>query len=391
VTEARAAWLASVEQFTFKTRAARAGRHAETALQRLQACRCVTAEDGRAHYDQDTGEVTTRRLGVRWTCLHKSSSAWHEARAKGQWHRFERVAACGDSVVRIYCGPCKRVHKEKRSECCEHRTCIRCRGIRAHALRARFKVARERSLKSLSHRSGQRWAETFLTLTWPDSGDPAADTTAISAAFPGFVKRVRDWLWDTGRVRHKLVTRGKREVRDLFPFLRVLEATPGAGNGHAHLHCWFYSPYVPHELARLWWAECMPAEARARLPTRPLAAVLAASDARDRKHIEAHAPGDSVPWPVLDIRACHGDPGKELVKYLVKDLERGEHVDPETFARLFDALEGHRMCATSVGFWMQPEPVQCKGCGTVGGMEVQHLPQQWLNHHPQPVRAGPGG
>lgn len=400
-TAARDLWLAELEHYTLGHRRARAEHHSARALAAVESCKCQPTEDGTASIDPETGEVTTRRLAGKLTCMHRTRAAWHASRAKGYRRRFERVSTCGDDVIRIKCRHCKGLHREVRSACGEHRACTRCRGLRAYRIKKKFRDARRAALRRY-HRAGQRWGESFLTLTWPDSDDPAADAQGISDAFPKFMRRVRDWLWATGRVRRVMLNTGNRATRDCVPFLRVLEATPGwrlaeegtVRAGHAHLHCWYYAPFIPHQMLRLWWAEVMPPEIRARLPTRSLERVLKDAEERDRPHIEKHAPGEHLPWPVIDVQGCRGNVEEELVKYLIKDGERAEsgqweHVDAASFARLYAALDGRRTCVTSMRFWQLVPLTECRTCTAVGSMEVETLPGKHRDTADVPIRAGP--
>jgi hypothetical protein len=70
-----------------------------------------------------------------------------------------------------------------------------------------------------------------------------------------------------------------------------------------------------------------------------------------------------VPWPVLDIRAVpDGYVGRELAKYLVKDVDQGELADPQVVGDCIEASEGIRTLAASLKFWIAKVRELCD-CG----------------------------
>jgi hypothetical protein len=162
-------------------------------------------------------------------------------------------------------------------------------------------------------------------------------------------------------------------------FVRVIEVTPGDdGLGHAHLHVYMLSPYVPHEYARHLWGKALAAFGY-HVPTRAVDVVL--NEARSpfaRAQLERllvtrrgpkGRPLTEVAWPVVDFRKARGNIEQELVKYLVKDAEL-EHdrinlVDPVLMARIYQGLEGVRTLATSRHFFVPDDRVcACDQCGS---------------------------
>jgi len=380
--------------YTVQARAEFAAEHENKANEAMRSgCDCVpiTNEDGAlvGWVDAD-GEDVTRRIGRSVLCMHQSTVKWHRVRGVGQRVRFVRVADCKERAISMHCGSCKHLVKRDVSRCGQHRVCVHCRGRRAQRMRASFSRARKAALDRYKHylngnapgTAKRRWGERFLTLTYPDSGDPAADVRALYDAWPKFIRRVRRFLEKRLHI--------DPEFARALPFLRVVEVTPTERVGHAHLHVWMIGPFIHHALIRAWWARSLSREARARLPRRQLADVLAMGRAqaellevcgtldRDRKAILLAAreradgrAGDELEWPVVDIRACHGDPGKELIKYLVKDIQAGgELIDPYQFSKIYLALERRRLSVSSRYFWLPYEPQTCPCCGAVGSTRV---------------------
>jgi hypothetical protein len=65
--------------------------------------------------------------------------------------------------------------------------------------------------------------------------------------------------------------------------------------------------------------------------------------------------------PIIDIRAV-SDPSSvalELVKYLTKDIDaNGDKIDPDLYAKVYCALDGHRSVQASRGFMKRGEPTE---------------------------------
>jgi hypothetical protein len=305
-----------------------------------------------------------------------SQAKWNLDRAQGQQYRFEAVAGCGQREVVSSCADCGHEARRLEALCGHFRLCVTCRGHRARRYRTIIRVARRRALSEASKLGqpgapGGPWGERFLTLTMPHSTDVACDLRVLPRA----------WLWFR-RQLWKFFAREQGLTPGLLArlvFVRVMEVTPGSSNdGHAHLHVYMLSPFVPHELVRHLWGKALGKHGY-QVPTRPLADVLAAVESPKRRAQLAKVlvtrrgpkgrPLDEVLWPVVDIRKCHGDVENELIKYLVKDaeLEHGKLnlVEPDLYARIYEGLEGVRTVATSRHFFIKEDRAcGCEQCGS---------------------------
>jgi len=414
----RAEWLEDLERFTKEARIALADVHERKALEADEAsCDClpeIINDQIVAYRSESTGDDTTSHHGKKLLCKHKVRVQWHKSRANAQRHRFGIVASCGFENYKIYCSACGKMHKRDTIGCNNHRVCVRCRGKRAHKMRKRFEQARLELLRKHKHelrgdtpgtQGRKRWGERFYTLTYPDTGSPEQDIEQLYAAWPRFLRRLRDHLERELGV--------DRKIARSCPFLRVVEITPGQTGGHCHLHVWLLVPFIHHALLRKWWAASLDEKAQARLPTRdletelgmPIADALAAERdgslsndrcallAAGRDRIDSRAmPATQLVWPVLDARNCYGNPALELIKYLVKDIHQGERVNACVFANIYLALESRRITITSLHFWQPPEPATCAACGVTGAMRLEMLPnplermEQRLARPPTKVR-----
>lgn len=308
---------------------------------------------------------------------------WHRWREEGQRERFLRVADCGQTEIHLKCCGCGHEMTQLVICCQQWRLCRHCRGARASEYRIRFRGARQQMLQRLgwlqrAGAPGGRWGERFLTLTLPHSGDVRTDIQHLPLLWRAFRKQVHQYL-------RKDLNASKSVTA--FPFVRVIEVTPGSDQqGHAHIHVWMFSPFFPHELLRMWWGRALIGLGY-RPPHRSLEEVLSGTDSERKRQQLARVlvtrrgpngrPLDPVPWPVVDVRACYGDVGEELVKYLVKDAERSPDgalifIDPELYAAIYVALEGIRTIQTSRGFWTNDDDSEggILGCEQCGGIEL---------------------
>ena len=300
---------------------------------------------------------------------------WHEGRARGQLERIERVEDCGTTVYQLACKSCGVVAPGVRERtCAAWRYCIRCRGTRVRDYHDRINAAREEWLQR--KRGFER--ERFLSLTLPHAG-VAGDVRNALSTWERFTRSTRRWI----TARHS---------KPLFAFVRTLELTPSDG-GHAHLHAWVGSPFLPYAVLRVLWGRALGCEGPLNgqwVPVRPIAEALAElPDERSRRELLRAAgwrgkracDGDCchlrpsrrrgylrqckhrhyVPNGGIDIRAVKGDVAAELVKYLVKDIDQGELVDPLTAANLIEATEGVRVVAASIHFWVLAQRC-CEHC-----------------------------
>jgi hypothetical protein len=319
------------------------------------SARRIDAEGGRVGWLHEVGAWTyaaRRARAEKHTDIARSApeqsslARWHEGRARGQLERIERVEDCGSTSYELCCKSCgvvaPGVHKRT---CASWRYCVSCRGSRAADYRERINEARERWIKHA--RSYER--ERFLTLTIPHSA-LADDVKGILAAWERFTRGLRRWLRQRGT--------------PMLAYVRAMEIT-ASGGGHVHLHVWIGSPFLPHAVLRVLWGRALQSD---YVPVRPLAEVLAElPDERSRRELQRVARWRGrerawVPWPVLDVRQVRGDVADELVKYMLKDMEAGELIDPLTAANLIEASEGTRVVATSRGYWVVTEH-DCEHCG----------------------------
>jgi hypothetical protein len=281
---------------------------------------------------------------------------WHEGRANGQLERIERVEDCGSTHYQLACKSCGVVAPGVRERtCAAWRYCVVCRGKRARQYRERIEPARQ---AWLSRKRGYE-RERFLTVTLPHAG-VAGDVRNLLKSWERFTRGTRRWLRKRGTPQ--------------LAYVRALEVTPSDG-GHAHMHAWIGSPFLPHAVLRVLWGRALGCDGPLTgqyVPVRLVADVLAElPDERSRRELmrvagwrgRAACDGSCgylrrcrrrhyVPAPGLDIRAVKGDVGAELVKYLVKDVDQGELIDPLVAANLIEATEGIRVLATSRQFWL---------------------------------------
>jgi hypothetical protein len=299
---------------------------------------------------------------------------WHRQRGDAELLRAERVELCGSGSAYLGCGTCGQVAGDLHpTRCGTWRYCLECRGARCAEYRERLDEAIEaqRALYSreVGRRDTNRWSERFLTLTVEHSGSSAYDFGVIQRAWPVFWRGVKRWL----KQRRPL----RRDQLKFMPYSRVLEIT-GSDAGHAHAHVWLLTPYLPHQVLRALWGRAIAAKHNgARMvPVRPLEEVLEeCKTQRDRDDVLSVATFRGrrlryLPWPVLDVRAVHGDVGCELVKYLTKDIgPSGEAVSPLEYANLIEATEGRRMVCCAVHFWVPSEPAKwCDCCNRAMGL-----------------------
>lgn len=321
---------------------------------------------------------------VEW--INVGIRKWHTDRATAHRQRFVRLSECGERTrtTQCGCGPAPRtitpIH-------CDHwRLCLACRGRRAQRYRARFAVgrtnARNRFAKQMRKHAHNRWGEKFLTLTVPHSGHVGRDVAQLARAWPRFRTRVAEYL------------RGKGVDRwNEIPYWRSLEVT-SSDAGHAHYHVWLIAPYLPAALVRHWWGLALDRDYRDRLPVLYLASALRDADHRDvlslrcaavcapehralrnryRRQLRNGSTSDDefaamvnethhLFAPVVDVRRCTEKLAAELIKYIVKDVCDGEQIDPETYARIYAALDGARAVATSVHLIDNAKPEAVKVC-----------------------------
>jgi hypothetical protein len=142
-------------------------------------------------------------------------------------------------------------------------------------------------------------------------------------AWPPFLRSLNDWL------REKGIGKGTREQVAAHPgryvhWYKVTEWVPAQddNSGHPHFHVWFYSPWLEQDLLQSWW----------------------------RRALENVGFGDAsgvLPY----IECVYGDPSKELVKYIFKDIDSdGSKIPPVVMAKLYQCRDQKRFTQGSRGF-----------------------------------------
>jgi hypothetical protein len=279
---------------------------------------------------------------------------WHAARAQAQRERFRRREACRQMTVRVIrCRNCGHEHRVPQG-CGSRWVCHRCR--KEQALRWQREIERKRrgamwavQRNRLHHRwrRKQRFGERFITLTVPHAADegPKTRIQIVKRAWPLFRRDLMALLNQQASTFQK----GKREGMLINPFtgeeldlaalcswVRVLEWTPGGdGLGHPHLHLWVLSQFIPRRWIQVHWS-------------------LAVAAVRGHREV-----------CMVDVRACGPDVVKELIKYLIKDIDVGGRVRVEVYGQVWDELEGARLRQSSAGFaqWELPQERICPECG----------------------------
>jgi hypothetical protein len=339
----------------------------------------------RREWERDV-EAKTRHHRVRCAHRHRrigeaaaaegrtSTAAWHFGRARGQLRRFEQVRDCGGMEFLVSCESCGHEMKRIEARCGNYRICVTCRGARADQYRFRFREGRERALQRAQALlrpgvRGGRWSEKFLTFTVPHSGDVKRDIAVLPKAYRRFWKKLQEHLREDRHLSEQHMA--------LIAYVRVLEVTAGRQHdGHAHLHLYLLSPFLPVEwLAHLWgWAV---AKFGYDVPTEPLQEVIEAADDARRPQLrqwlvtrrgDNGRPLQHVFVPIVFVEQCYGDIENELVKYLIKDIDQAEDgsnklMEAGLFGRIYEGLEDVRTIQPSPHFWLRRSAhCKCERC-----------------------------
>lgn len=334
------------------------------------------------------------------------STQWHESRARNKINLFDRVASCGSeesTQITLVCGGCGE--KTPIDVGCDARWfCARCRPRPVKKVQGDFRpkrtglltVAARVGLTRRRQRKGERWGERLLTLTLPHRGTPVERIRRLRKTRHRFFRLLRDELRaeleripsgvfvddlpaaSTPRgVSQSRVERTGRELSlwEFFTYYSVLEWTPGEdGLGHPHFHVWMFSRFIAHDRLRELWQRAYFSVLRAECPIGPIEEVTL----------------------VIDVRAVHGDPSHELIKYLTKDWEvtpDGAHrALPEVYAQVYAECDGTRLRQSSAGFadWGVGKHRACPCCWHEGAngwarIEISHA----LEHHKDPIGVKP--
>lgn len=303
-------------------------------------------------------------LGAR--AKARKAGLWHRQRASGQRHRIQSVLSCAtEGIMEVGCKGCGQQRFFMRT-CSSALLCRQCRSRRNQRARARFSRSRLVAL-ALVRRRGllvgrRRWSEKFLTLTVPHlEGGKTVDAERRVTLLRGAWKR---FLRDLNRlVFAPALASGGAKVH----WFAAHEWTPGSDSqGHPHLHVWLLCPWLDRELLVSRWRSALDAEGF------------------------CWTEGQKT---ILDVRAAKGRDGRsdsscanELIKYLVKDLEKtvsedghNQFVDPALFARMYVLYDGSRRTQGASGFVSldaaNVESASCQDprCGAKCGFEVRFL------------------
>jgi hypothetical protein len=321
-----------------------------------------------ARAEQLRGEVAAAKIraelrGEPWNPeAERRAGAWHEARARGARERPDRVDKCGrDGVFEVTCFACEKMHaRPARCDC--GLLCTTCRGhrkvdLQQHFMRSRAEVMARALRAGVLRKSlpGGRYTEKFLTLTVPHEGLDLGERIDVAFdAWRRFAPKLRRFMREHEE-RHLRREPGEDGARSWWYFRRF-EWTPGTdGQGHPHFHLWLLCPYLPHDTVRSWWQQAL-------------------SQAKKADGTRAYARG-SVDTVIVDVRQCHGDVSKELIKYITKDWHEGSRLAPHVYARVFEALDGRRLTQASRGFMGLGERIrQCPDCHELAPAWVELRP-----------------
>jgi hypothetical protein len=292
-------------------------------------------------YDAARAKEHRQRAALKRRLAHEEfghvpygTGKWDEARQRGYEQRTERILECGTQPrkMAIVCQCCGHNQEVDCNRCNNIIRCADCRAIRGKAkadafLAARGVVtldAREQGRLSPS-RPGGRWGERMVTLTVPHLRDHSLEQRFdfLLDAWPPFLRSLNDWLRQQG------IGKGTREQVAAHPgryvhWYKVTEWVPAQddNSGHPHFHVWFYSPWLEQDLLRDWW----------------------------RRALENVGFGDAsgvLPY----IECVYGDPSKELVKYIFKDVDSdGSKIPPVVMAKLYECRDQKRFTQGSRGY-----------------------------------------
>lgn len=259
---------------------------------------------------------------------------WDEGRQRGYEQRTERVLECGTQPTKmaITCQCCEYKQEVDCSRCNNIIQCPVCRAVRAKAKAAAFLAARDVVITDAREqgrlapwRRGEPWGERVMTLTEPHVRAHSLEQRFgfILDAWAPFLRSLNEWLRAQG------IGKGGSEQVAAHPgryvhWYKVVEWVPAQDDdsGHPHFHVWLYSPWLDQDLLQKWWQAAL----------------------------EKVGFGDAsrvLPY----IERCYGDPSKELVKYIFKDIDSGgKKIPPHVMAKLYECRDRKRFAQGSRGF-----------------------------------------
>jgi hypothetical protein len=424
------AWDIEVEHLTEPYREGRAREH----VRRAKHLRDETRREREMQLEADA-EIA-RRAGVPFVPVPYSAAVenagkWHMQRARGQRHRFERVAECQETeTVEVFCRSCSTKAGSRAARCRTALVCLSCRRKIAREKLAKTVLARRAAIDLVakrglfrSNRKGGRWSEKLVTLTiqaLPELG--VSERIAYArAAWAQFVRLWSKWLREHPDGQHR-----DAQNHRLSRWLRHTEWTPGQDDrGHPHFHFWFLGPYIENriggrqDVSEMWWralreaAIGLPAVMRALASRRGWTEgpELGAVEIRacrltprlgvrvERALRRALAMG-GVAKPHCMIQAVKGKGAlAEVIKYLFKDIVdakqlsianvdasrlTGSRLPPGLWAEVYASFDGTRTTQGSIGLMSLAHRLKthehgtcgraCDECGTVGDWRVVRRP-----------------
>lgn len=298
-------------------------------------------------------------------------SVWHQRRVVGQGERFQRVRECGAYEYALdvtgHDGKVTTRPLEKRCDC--WRVCRRCLNRRKWKLSNGMTSSRARALSTFSRESRKgyrgtegKWSEKLITFTVPHGQSPADDARVIVGAWQKLLRKVRQHLAERGATAR---SPSGRVVPVSVPWCRALEVAPGATGGHAHLHVWWFGPFVDVVLLRVWWGSIL-ADGGRESPHRTWGDVRRQGrDSRLSAWLGVESDDAIIPWPVVDVRAG-GDASAMYTQkvgialYTTKgsDLMR---LSPVHAASIYEVFEGTRAVQWARG-WAPKKQVLVAKC-----------------------------
>lgn len=356
----RGGWLHAVESLTSMHRASRAADLLRRGTRRTET------EDW--SHDED-GVVTNHGPTTNGTPI---VTRWHEQRIKGQAERFERVERCGtfENALDVTFEDGKTQTKFLRTKCECWRVCQKCLDKRKWKLSEGMKTQRElilRRHKSETHRRYRgpegKWSEKLLTFTVPHGPQgPGHDARVIVDAWQQLLRRVRKHLLSRGASR---ISASGKQVAVSIPWCRALEVAPGDSGGHAHLHVWWYGPFLDAVLLRAWWGELLREAGVTGIPVRRWRELRA--QGRDRRlasWLGNPSEEHGIPWPVVDIR--RGDESASLYTqkvgvalYITKGTDTSR-IEPAHAASIYETFEGVRAVQWARGWAPPKKPLRAR-------------------------------
>lgn len=300
-----------------------------------------------------------RRRAARYRL--KAANHWHRARVEGQEKRFERIAECGAVrwMLERHDGQGTTARPLK-SRCDCWRICRGCLDRRKWKLSTGIMQQRERAFALHARQRARwyggaegRWSERLLTLTVPHGDSPGSDARMLTRGWRELSRRI---------ARHMREDRGAA-VSPVW--VRAMEVAPSQAGGHAHLHVWWFGPFIDHAWLRATWGAILE-RMGAKVPRVVYSEALRKSvDKRFKVWVRTRRGQHgrslpTVPWPVVDVRSGRDAGAAQyaqkvgVVLYVSKGAkEATERLHPLHAATVYEALESAR-CVQWCRGWAPP-------------------------------------